>query len=309
MATLANRAWNWDQPTIRLGLTVACLVVLAVVLVAWAPVVPARWKRIALVVAGALTLTWMLAGQITSSRGAAVQSKTYAQNLPQPLDWIDRATGQAGTTFIGQDISSGQALGINLLEFWNRSVKNIWSLDGSAPGPGPVVTPDLADRFGTLTSDPGLPFVVATDRVNLVGPIVATRPGQTLRRIDKHPWRLREASYGVSDDGWISGSGDGTPATGTYAYFGPERTSGTLTVAVSRAGFCAVHRAAHARDRPRRPGRAERATGAGRAAADPDRAPRPAELPVEEASVRGGPAGRRRGHRRPDGEALRLRRQ
>ncbi len=239
VATLANRAWNWDQPTIRLGLTVACLVVLAVVLVAWAPVVPARWKRIALVVAGALTLTWMLAGQITSSRGAAVQSKTYAQNLPQPLDWIDRATGQAGTTFIGQDISSGQALGINLLEFWNRSVKNIWSLDGSAPGPGPVVTPDLADRFGTLTSDPGLPFVVATDRVNLVGPIVATRPGQTLRRIDKHPWRLREASYGVSDDGWISGSGEGTPATGTYAYFGPERTSGTLTVAVSRAGFCA----------------------------------------------------------------------
>ncbi len=82
VATLANRAWNWDQPTIRLGLTVACLVVLAVVLVAWAPVVPPRWKRIALVVAGALTLTWMLAGQITSSRGAAVQSKTYARNLP-----------------------------------------------------------------------------------------------------------------------------------------------------------------------------------------------------------------------------------
>jgi hypothetical protein len=103
-----------------------------------------------------------------------------------------------------------------------------------------VVTPDLADRFGTLTNDPGLPYVVATDRVNLVGPIVAVRPGQTLRRITKHPWRLREASYGVSDDGWISGSGEGTPATGTYAYFGPERTLGTLTVGISRAGFCAA---------------------------------------------------------------------
>jgi hypothetical protein len=239
IATMANRSWSWDQPAIRLGLTVACFVVLAVVVASWAPRIPVRWKGAVLVLAGAATLTWMLAGEITSSRGAAAASKTYADNLPQPLDWIDQATAQAGTTFIGQDISSGQALGVNLLEFWNRSVKNIWSLDGSAPGPGPVVTPDLADRNGTLSNDPGLPYVVATDRINLVGPVIASHRGQTLRRIEHHPWHLREASYGVSDDGWISAGDSTTPATGTYAYFGPERASGKLAITVSRAGFCA----------------------------------------------------------------------
>jgi hypothetical protein len=239
VAAMANRSWSWDQPAIRLGLSVACFIVLAVLVVFWARRVPARVKHAVLLLAGATTLAWMLAGEITSSRGAAAQSKNEAGNLTKPFDWIDQVTERAGTTFIGQDISSGQALGINLLEFWNRSVKNIWSLDGSAPGPGPVLTPDLADRFGTLTHDPGLPYVVATDRVNLIGPVVASRPGETLRRIDHHPWRLREASYGVSDDGWISAADAVTPATATYAYFGPERTTGTLTINVSRAGFCA----------------------------------------------------------------------
>jgi hypothetical protein len=238
VATMANRVWSWDQPTIRLGLTVACLVILTILVVFWAWFIPPRAKQVVLLLAGATTLAWMLAGEITSSRGAAAQSDLYAEHLSQPFDWIDLATGKAGTTFIGQDISSGQALGINLLEFWNRSVKHIASLDGSAPGPGPVITPDLASRFGTLRGDPGLPYVVATDRVNLVGRVVASRPGENVRRIEQHPWRLRDASYGVSDDGWISSSSDNTAATATYAYFGPERTSGTLAINVDRANFC-----------------------------------------------------------------------
>lgn len=239
IAAMANRAWHWDQPAIRLGLTAACIVLLALVL-SWTSRVPARVQRVTMALACSVALTWMLAGEITSSRGSAVASKTYANNLPQPLDWIDQATHQAGTTFIGQNISSGQALGINLLEFWNRSVKNVWSLDGSAPAPGPTLTPDLRDRFGTLSHDPGLPYVVATDRVNLIGDIAASRRGLTLRQIDHHPWRLHDAAYGVSDDGWISGSSDNPVADGTYAYFGPETKAGTLTIVVGRAGFCAT---------------------------------------------------------------------
>ena len=84
-------------------------------------------------------------------------------------------------------------------------MKHIWSLDGTAPGPGPTLTPDLRDRYGTLSHDPGLEYVVATDRVNLIGPIVASQPGLTLRRIQHHPWRLHDTELGVSDDGWISG--------------------------------------------------------------------------------------------------------
>ena len=141
VATMANREWSWDQPTIRVGFTIACLVILGVVVVFCSRRISTRVKHAVLLVAGAATLAWMLAGEITSSRGAGVQSKIEAQNLSQPFDWIDQATQRKGTTFIGQDISSGQALGVNLLEFWNRSVKHIASLDGSAPGPGPVITP------------------------------------------------------------------------------------------------------------------------------------------------------------------------
>ena len=239
VVTMANRAWHWDQPAIRLALAVACFVVLAVILLHWTSRVPARIKSAVVLLAGVTTLAWMLTAEITSSRGAAAQSKAFADSQPTPLDWIDRTTNQAGTTFIGQDISSGQALGINLTEFWNRSLKHVWSIDGSAPGPGPTVTPDLRDRHGTLSSDPGLPYVLASDRVNLVGPVVDSRPTLTLRRIERHPWRLKDASYGVSIDGWISGTSDRpTIADGTYAYFGPETTPGALTIEVNRRGFC-----------------------------------------------------------------------
>jgi hypothetical protein len=239
IATMANRAWHWNQPTIRIGLVVACLVLLAFVL-SWSARVPARVQRTTMLLASALALTWMLAGEITSSRGSAITSKTYIAKLAQPPDWVDQATHRKGTTFIGQSISSGDALGVDLLEFWNRSVKHVWSLDGSAPGPGPTLTPDLSDRYGTLSHDPGLPYVLATDRVNLIGRIVESRPGLTLRLIEHHPWRLHDAEYGVSGDGWISGSRDIPFADGTYAYFGPETKPGTLMISVGRKGFCAT---------------------------------------------------------------------
>ena len=239
IATMANRAWHWNQPTIRIGLAVACFVLLAFVL-SWSVRVPARVQRITMVLAAALALTWMLAGEITSSRGSAIASKNYASRVPQPLDWVDQATHRKGTTFIGQSISSGDALIFNLLEFWNRSIKHVWSLDGSAPGPGPTLTPDLRDRYGTLSHDPGLPYVLATDGVNLIGPVVASNTGLTLRRIEHHPWRLHDAEYGVSGDGWISGSRYIPFADGTYAYFGPETKPGTLTITVGRKGFCAA---------------------------------------------------------------------
>lgn len=239
IASLANRAWHWDQPTIRIALTVACLVLLALVAV-WSTHVAPRIQRVTMLLACVVALSWMLAAEVNSSLGSAVTSRDYATNLPTPLDWIDRSTDQGGATFIGQNISSGQALGVNLLEFWNRSVTHIWSLDGSAPGPGPTLTPDLNDRNGTLSHDPKLPYVVATDRVNLIGPVVDSKPGLTLRRIESHPWRLHDAALGVSDDGWISGSSDDPVADGTYAYFGPETTPGTLTIIVGRRGFCAT---------------------------------------------------------------------
>jgi hypothetical protein len=238
ITTMANRSWHWDQPTIRIALEVACALLLVLVFVLHAPRMPVRVRRTVVALAAAATVTWMLTAEITSSNGAAVGSQAYADNLPKPLNWIDRATGRAPTTFIGENISSGDALGIDMLEFWNRSLKNIWSLDGSAPGPGGTLTPDLANRYGTLTSDPGFDYAVTTSDVDLVGPVVARRPGLTLRRIVHHPWALRKSVYGVSNDGWITAPEATGPASGRFAYFGPERRPGTLKVVVSRTGFC-----------------------------------------------------------------------
>jgi len=234
IAAMANRAWAWNQPDIRIGLAVSCAVLFAASLAA------GRVRRPVVLLAVAATVTWMLAGEITSTRGSAFQSKAYADHLAKPFDWVDRATSGHGTTFIGQNISSGEALGVNLLEFWNHSVKNIWSLDGSAPGPGGTLTPDLANADGTLRSDPDLDYVVATDGLVFVGPVVARQPGVTLRRIEHHPWALREAIYGVSDDGWITAADPEDTASGRFAYFGPKHTPGTLHIDVGRTGFCST---------------------------------------------------------------------
>ena len=61
-----------------------------------------------------------------------------------------------------------------LLEFWNRSIRRVWSLDGTAPGPGPTLTPNLAAADGKLFPDPPVDYVVADQGINLVGRVVGT---------------------------------------------------------------------------------------------------------------------------------------
>lgn len=232
IAALANRALHWDQPAIRIAMGVSCLVLLLVA------TVPDRFRAV-LVVGAAAAVAWSLTAEITSVRGSQASSRLYAGNLPKPLDWVEQAAGGRPVTFLGQNITLGQSLGVNLDEFWNRNIVHVYTLDGTGPGPGPTLTPDLQDRFGTLSHDPGFDYVLAANGVDVIGPVVDRRPGLTLTRIAEHPWRLHQATYGVSDDGWISG-GDETPvARGSYAYFGPETTPGTLKVTVGRRGFCA----------------------------------------------------------------------
>jgi len=239
VAALANRDWRWTQHDIRLGLAAACVVAAVLLALPWLRRSAPRIVNVAVALTAAATVTWMLAGEITSANGAAGASKLSYDHLPKPVDWVDRTSGSDGVTFLGQNLSLGQDLGVNLLEFWNRSVKNIWSLDGTAPGPGRVLTPDLSSRDGRLSNDPQLGYVLEANGVSVIGPVAGQRPGQTLVRIPSHPWRLREATYGVSDDGWVAaGGGDATSASARYAYFGPATAAGTLEVDVSRAGFC-----------------------------------------------------------------------
>jgi hypothetical protein len=173
----------------------------------------------------------MLAGEITSSRGSEHQAKQFVQNLPKPLDWVDRRTHSAGTTYLGQAVAD--PTGLWLLEFWNRSLKHVDSLDATTPGPGPSRTPDLASPNGTLRHDAGVPYVLADNGVRMIGQVVERHGDLLLTRLPSHPWRLAEAVYGRSPDGWI-----GTDAT--IAHFGPTNVPGILRVQVGRSGFCAA---------------------------------------------------------------------
>ena len=109
--------------------------------------------------------TWIVVGAFVLSIGwstwAETAAATYSNNfsdlfyngLPNPLGWVDEATGGKPAVYIGQKIADPN--GIWSMEFWNRNVRQVWSLDGTAPGPGPVLTPNLIATDGRLAGDPG----------------------------------------------------------------------------------------------------------------------------------------------------------
>lgn len=242
IATMANRTFRWNQTDIRLALAVTAVLCAAIVLVPIARLIRPTAVRAVLTTATLAVAAWMLAGQITSTRGATVQARQYAAGLPSskvgdPVNWLDLADGGAGVTYLGQK-EPNVPLGVWLIEFWNKSLKHVYTIDGSAPGPGPTVTPDLVRADGTLTSDPGLPYVLEDNGVDMLGKVVKRYGDLALVRIVRHPWRLRQAVYNRSDDGWITPFGTSKPTTadGSYAYFG-RSPHGVLTVTVSRAGF------------------------------------------------------------------------
>ena len=91
-------------------------------------------------------LTWGVWAEIQASDESNEFSRSFEAGLPTPRDWVDRATGGEPVVYLGQKIADPN--GIWSLEFWNPSVERVWSLDGSAPGPGPTLTPDLARHDG-----------------------------------------------------------------------------------------------------------------------------------------------------------------
>jgi hypothetical protein len=228
IVTMANRSFSWDQPTIRFALAIAFVCAAAV---AALPFLRRghRTRRAVIAVAALAVAAWSLTGVITSARGSQAGADAFVAHLPQPLDWVDRLTNGQSVTYLGQALGSNYDFGLGLTEFWNRSVDNVWTLDGSSPGPGPGLTPDLADVDGHLRYDPGGDYVLEDNGVKLIGKPVESQGSLTLVRID-HPWRLSETYYLREPDGWIGSDGG-------YAYFGPVKR-GTLHVEVSRAGFC-----------------------------------------------------------------------
>jgi hypothetical protein len=150
--------------------------------------------------------------------------------------WVDDDTGGASTLYLGQQMKDQN--GEWLLEFWNRSIKSVWSLDGTAQGPGPVLTPDPRASDGALSHDPHYPYVVEEAGIDVAGTEVSRHlhvAGGNLEpwRLIKvaPPLRLRAAVSGVYADGWTGSQSSYT----RYATQGNQ--AGRMRVVVSRKSW------------------------------------------------------------------------
>ncbi len=232
----ANRDYGWTpehaQTVLLWMLAAATAVLLVVALLRSRP-------RVSLAIgasAGVLVLAWTMTAQLAAASASNSFSRTFIRNLPTPLDWVDRDTGGEPTLYLGQKIAD--ANGLWLHEFWNRSIKRVDSLDGTAPGPGPTVTPSLLNRRGDLAGDPGYDFVLAENSIDLVGKVIDAKGGWRLFRIE-HPLRLRSSQSGIYSDGWLGSQHEADVVSAAYNRFEtPGNRASTMIVTISKKGFC-----------------------------------------------------------------------
>jgi hypothetical protein len=225
--TIPTRHGRWtiqDLELVLMGVLVLSLLALA-------------FRRLTTVAAAVAVLgaAWMLTSEIATTRGSLHFANLFRTNLPQRLDWIDQDVHGQPVTYLGQEIKDPNIL--LLTEFWNRQIKHVDSLDGSAPGPGPTYAPSVVKSNGQLEGLSGVPYIVADTGVTLQAKQVDS--WARLRLYQRTgPWRLLDALQQVYTDGWA-------PGWSTYTYFRTGQR-GTLQVTLGRRGYNGSAAAGHA---------------------------------------------------------------
>jgi hypothetical protein len=237
---LANREWAWPVGRIETALevlTVAATLLLLLVGTRLRSSLADAAAPVAVAAAVAL-LVWNVTAEVYASIGEHDFSALVERNIPKPNDWVDRGAGSGTVTMLGQHMSDNP-LGVPSTEFWNRSISKVWSVDGTGPGPGHTLTPDLQDADGTLWPNPRTDFVLASGGVEVVGDEVAANQGSTLVRVDGRPIRLRSNTTGIAGDGWMVGlPPDPSVAHAAYNRFDVSGGgTGSAVVTLSRETF------------------------------------------------------------------------
>ena len=242
----ANRYLQLDPTDAKIGLIALLGFSIALLLAPRFIGRGATWLAVAI---GAAVIGWNLTGEIAFASGSNRFSDRFADNIRPPFSWVDDVTGGAPTLYIGQQMADQN--GEWLTEFWNRSIKAVWSLDGTAQGPGPFLTPDPRASDGALCShgrcgDWGFPYVVEEQGIEIVGKTVAThlhKAGGGLEpwRLIKvaPPLRLRGSVVGVYSDGWTGGFSAYT----RYSTLGDR--AGRIRVVVSRVPWGGPNKTGH----------------------------------------------------------------
>jgi hypothetical protein len=225
---LANRLWRWPLERIEHGVVLGVVLATALVLVLGALRRETRLASAFAVALGAAVLGWTLTNQIYAANGEHRFSARFAANLVDPPTWVDDTVGDDSVLLFGQQLNADPT-GLWETEFWNRSIDKVWSVDGTAPGPGGTLTPDLASTDGTLSVDPGTDYALVLNGVELQATPV-TQIGTTVLYRLAGPFRLRYSQTGVYPDGWMG-------AEAAYNRF-DATAAGTAVVNLSREAFC-----------------------------------------------------------------------
>jgi hypothetical protein len=237
----ANRYFALDPSGARIGLLGMLGLSVALLLAPRFVRRGAAWLAVAV---GLAVIAWNLTGELAFASASNRTSDLFITNIRRPTTWVDDHTGGAPTLYIGQQMADQNSEW--LLEFWNRSIKAVWSLDGTAQGPGPVLTPDVRGGSGALVPNAPYPYVVEEKGIEVVGSQVATH----LHRAGGHleawrlirvspPLRLRSSVTGVFTDGWMG-------AMSAYTRYSTARSGrGRIRVIVSRKGWGGANKTGH----------------------------------------------------------------
>jgi hypothetical protein len=223
-----NQTWFWTNSDLKLLLF--GILAAGIVFAFAARSRASRAIAVATLCLGVAVVAWNLTGEISAANQAVSPAKGQRSRLPTPPDWIDRVTGRSRTMFIGKALSGSEAFWT--LEFWNQSIQDVWSVDASAPPPGPTVTPDFTGTDGAVS--PQLPddWVVAQPEIVIAGRVAEQAGGLALYRVP-HPIRIVSLVSGITPDGWMV---EGAPSL--FVRFAPRPTPGTLTISASRSAAC-----------------------------------------------------------------------
>ena len=233
-----NREWGWPEGRIESTLLAACFVSVGIL-------VALRYLRRGSPVFTAVAATaavaifaWTLTAEVYAAEGERRLARQIADNLPAPYDWVDRATGGGSVVVLGQQMTDDPT-GVYLTEFFNRSVKKVWSTDGTAPGPGAILTPDLASADGTLTPSPETDYALTLNGVELQAPIVKRMGPYILYDVNREPLKLASGVNGIDRDGWIADTDRDGVAEASYNRFDTSRDgAGFARVNLSRVAWC-----------------------------------------------------------------------
>jgi hypothetical protein len=238
----ANRYYEWTAGDARiLLLVVFCVGIGLVVAVA----LPRVRRGFAFGLAGVLAvgiLAWNVVGEVAAASGSVSISRDFGRILQHPFSWVDDATGRKPTIYLGQGVVDQRPEW--LLEFWNRSITTVSSLDATIGGPGPAGAPNITTTgqlYWTLDpTRPGKVFDYAVEDwpcVDFAGTLVvkheyavgAAPKFWRLIRLTK-PNRLLATCSGIYPDGW-SGPNDST----YFRYAGTH--AGWLRIRLSRQNW------------------------------------------------------------------------